>query len=34
MEQAARNESGILSAGRSRSFESRRVWLKVDELRP
>jgi len=34
MEQAARNESGILSAGRSRSVESRRVWLKVDELRP
>ena len=31
---AARNDRGIASASRSRSSETRRVWLKVEELRP
>jgi len=33
MEDAARRGSAIVSANRARSTESRRVWLKVDELR-
>lgn len=31
---AAREERGIASGSRSRSSETRRVWLKVEELRP
>jgi hypothetical protein len=31
---AARDDRGIASGSRSRSTESRRVWLKVEELRP
>jgi type II secretory pathway component GspD/PulD (secretin) len=34
MEQASRSDAGILSAGSRRSAQSRRVWLKVEELRP
>lgn len=34
VENASRHDSGILSASRSRSLGSRRVWLKVEELRP
>lgn len=33
-ERAARDERGILSRSRTSSSESRRVWLKVEELRP
>jgi hypothetical protein len=33
-EQSSRDERGILSASRSRSAHSRRVWLKVEEVRP
>jgi hypothetical protein len=29
---AARDERGIASGSRSRSSETRRVWLKVEEL--
>lgn len=31
---AAREDRGIASDSRSRSYETRRVWLKVEELRP
>jgi hypothetical protein len=31
---AAREDRGIASGSRSRSSEARRVWLKVEELRP
>jgi len=31
---AVRDERGIASSSRSRSSETRRVWLKVEELRP
>ena len=31
---AARDDRGIASGSRSRSSETRRVWLKVEELRP
>lgn len=31
---AARDERGIASASRSRSSDARRVWLRVEELRP
>jgi type II secretory pathway component GspD/PulD (secretin) len=34
VEQASRDDRGILSANRSRGSQSRRVWLKVEELRP
>jgi type II secretory pathway component GspD/PulD (secretin) len=34
VEQASRDERGILSANRGRESQSRRVWLKVEELRP
>jgi len=30
----ARDERGIASASRSRTSEARRVWLKIEELRP
>jgi hypothetical protein len=33
-EAAARDDRGIASAGARRSSESRRVWVKVEELRP
>jgi hypothetical protein len=29
----ARDERGIASASRSRSSESRRIWVKVEEIR-
>ncbi len=32
--EAARDDRGIASASRSRSSDTRRVWLKVEELRP
>jgi len=32
--EAARDDRGIASASRSRSSDARRVWLKVEELRP
>lgn len=31
---AARQDRGLASGSRARSYESRRVWLKVEELRP
>lgn len=31
---AARDQRGIAAGGRSQSSETRRVWLKVEELRP
>lgn len=34
VENASRDDRGILSANSRRSAESRRVWLKVEELRP
>jgi type II secretory pathway component GspD/PulD (secretin) len=34
VEQASRDDRGIVSANRSRRSQSRRVWLKVEELRP
>jgi type II secretory pathway component GspD/PulD (secretin) len=34
VENASRHDSEILSASRSRGVQSRRVWLKVEELRP
>ena len=34
MEDASRRDSAILSERRSRGAQSRRVWLKVEELRP
>lgn len=33
-ESASRDDRGIAGIGRSRSSESRRVWLKVEEIRP
>jgi hypothetical protein len=34
LENASRDDRGIASASRARSAESRRVWLKVEEIRP